>query len=49
MLPPVAPNPPPVEPTASTIPGHYGEEVACVPVKKGDVVWDAPEQWTPCL
>jgi len=30
-------------------PGHYGEEVAGVPVKKGDVVWDEPEQWTPCM
>jgi len=30
-------------------PGHYGEEVAGVPVKKGDVVWDEPEKWTPCL
>ena len=29
-------------------PGHYGETISGIELKKDEVVWDAPYGWTPC-
>ena len=29
-------------------PGHFGETISGVEIRKGEVAWDAPYGWTPC-
>jgi hypothetical protein len=30
-------------------PGSYGHVIRGVEIRRGDVIWDAPTEWTPCL